>query len=542
MASNYGRWVGGDDWRSWVEITIADDPDNVETKSIITVRGWFGSKAGSSSVSGNVQGWVGYKIGSGSTTWSPSGNPGVSIDPFYEGTEKYFRTTSWTITKAHSAQTITGYADVEGKAGLYSGSKSQASASVTCPAKKSYAVKYNANGGSGEPSSQTKWHGETLTLSSTKPTRTNYKFKGWATSSGGSVAYAASGKYTANAGVTLYAVWEATATAPSITKLNAYRSDSSGNRITDGTVSSTSYVTIEYGWSVDSGASSRRIQFKLGSSSKTAITLSANTGSSGKVTYSQSLASTATLTVTATLTDATHSLTAKKTTTVRNLFKPFSMANAGHAAAFFGFANAAWNDILAIYGSLRTIGYSLNVFSTTFASSNANATGSTLYNQGLVFYDSNGYWTQRLFPVKTTSGESLLIETRRNVNGTNKSNQLFIGVNADGTPRMSVTSPTNWHKTISGWTSIATTTGTTAATISLGNYSELLVCVKYGSTFASSIVVPVDLITTTATDWYMGGWKNTYWAGFKLTKTKLTPYKVGVNNVEQDGTWTVYAR
>lgn len=81
--------------------------------------------------------------------------------------------------------------------------------SVTVPAWTSYTVSYNANGGSGAPSSQTKWKDQALTLSSTKPTRTGYTFQGWATSASGSVAYAAGASYTANAAVTLYAVWKA---------------------------------------------------------------------------------------------------------------------------------------------------------------------------------------------------------------------------------------------------------------------------------------------------------------------------------------------
>ena len=80
---------------------------------------------------------------------------------------------------------------------------------VTVPAWTSYAVKYNANGGSGAPASQTKWKGQSLTLSSTKPTRTGYTFLGWATSAGGSKAYNAGGNYTTDAAVTLYAVWQA---------------------------------------------------------------------------------------------------------------------------------------------------------------------------------------------------------------------------------------------------------------------------------------------------------------------------------------------
>ncbi|MBQ0109197.1 MAG: InlB B-repeat-containing protein, partial [Clostridiales bacterium] len=72
-----------------------------------------------------------------------------------------------------------------------------------------YTVSYNANGGSGAPSSQTKTHGVTLTLSSTKPTRDGYTFLGWSTSSTAtSATYSAGGSSTANANTTLYAVWK----------------------------------------------------------------------------------------------------------------------------------------------------------------------------------------------------------------------------------------------------------------------------------------------------------------------------------------------
>lgn len=93
--------------------------------------------------------------------------------------------------------------------GTYKGAKETASGSITISAKTSYVVKYNANGGTGAPSNQTKWHDTTLTLSSTKPTRTGHTFQGWATSSSGSVAYTAGASYTKNAAVTLYAVWKA---------------------------------------------------------------------------------------------------------------------------------------------------------------------------------------------------------------------------------------------------------------------------------------------------------------------------------------------
>lgn len=74
---------------------------------------------------------------------------------------------------------------------------------------KTYTVTYNANSGSGAPSAQTKTGGVTLTLSSTKPTRTGYSFLNWNTKSDGTGSkYAPGGSYTANAAVTLYAQWD----------------------------------------------------------------------------------------------------------------------------------------------------------------------------------------------------------------------------------------------------------------------------------------------------------------------------------------------
>ena len=92
-------------------------------------------------------------------------------------------------------------------------------------AKATYAVKYNANGGTGAPSAQTKTYGVTLKLSTTKPTRAsvtnddvtiNYTFKGWATTNTATTAkYAAGASYTTNAAVTLYAVWSTSSTVNS---------------------------------------------------------------------------------------------------------------------------------------------------------------------------------------------------------------------------------------------------------------------------------------------------------------------------------------
>ena len=53
---------------------------------------------------------------------------------------------------------------------------------INVPTLPNWPVTYNANGGSGAPSAQTKYYNTALTLSSVKPTKSGYTFKGWATS------------------------------------------------------------------------------------------------------------------------------------------------------------------------------------------------------------------------------------------------------------------------------------------------------------------------------------------------------------------------
>ena len=79
--------------------------------------------------------------------------------------------------------------------------------SYTAP-RPTYRVAYDANGGSGAPSAQTKTYGYTLALSSTRPIRTGYTFLGWSKNRSASFpSYYPGGSYTENASVTLYAVW-----------------------------------------------------------------------------------------------------------------------------------------------------------------------------------------------------------------------------------------------------------------------------------------------------------------------------------------------
>ena len=125
-----------------------------------------------------------------------------------------------------------------------------------------YTVSYNANGGSGAPGAQTKTYGVTLTLSSTKPTRSGYNFLGWGTSSGSTtVAYKSGASYTANAAITLYAIWQIAYTKPRITNLTADRCNSAGTLTDTGT-----YIKVAFKWASDKTitAASSYIQWHCG--------------------------------------------------------------------------------------------------------------------------------------------------------------------------------------------------------------------------------------------------------------------------------------
>ena len=141
-----------------------------------------------------------------------------------------------------------------------------------------YTITFNANGGSGGATTQTKTHGTDLTLSSSVPTRTNYTFKGWSTySTATTPTYLAGGKFTTNANTTLYAVWELNYQKPRITNVSIWRCDASGNYVDDG-----EYAKITFTWAVDKTNPKYAVYYKASTSSTYSggvqVTLSGSTG------------------------------------------------------------------------------------------------------------------------------------------------------------------------------------------------------------------------------------------------------------------------
>ena len=91
------------------------------------------------------------------------------------------------------------------------GSENEALANATIhftSTSKNYSVAYDANGGTGAPEAQSKMHGIALTLSNVVPTREDYNFLGWATTTSAMVAeYQPGDSFNIDEDTTLFAVW-----------------------------------------------------------------------------------------------------------------------------------------------------------------------------------------------------------------------------------------------------------------------------------------------------------------------------------------------
>lgn len=196
IAGSYGR------------IGIYRSLSNTATKTTVTVQVWFWAKYSCYDSSNTL--YYNILASSGSATTS-AGSKNISVDVetgsgWSTSNQQLLATYTYSYDRGTSGITRYLYAKLANVDRV--GATMYANTSFTVPALDSYAVKYDANGGSGAPSAQTKWYGKDLTLSSTTPTRTGYTFKGWATSAGGSVAYDPGDSYTGNAALTLYAVWQ----------------------------------------------------------------------------------------------------------------------------------------------------------------------------------------------------------------------------------------------------------------------------------------------------------------------------------------------
>lgn len=189
------------------------------------------------------------------------------------------------VNRTKSARSV--LCSAEARVTGYAAGVSRSDIRVNVPALPHTTVSYNANGGTGAPGSQTKWWGEVLTLSGTRPTRANHTFLGWATSANGAVVYQPGGRFGSDANTILYAKWKLNTKPPTIPLFTAQRVDADGNPAESGTS-----VKLEAAWRCDtSGDSANTVQSVTiavqdgGTWQETPVTASGATGT-GTVTLS----------------------------------------------------------------------------------------------------------------------------------------------------------------------------------------------------------------------------------------------------------------
>ena len=258
MARIYGDVAGSAGFRAYLDYTITETATTyrVDVKGGIQAYTKAISHNGSSSA-GTINGYV-YV---GSTPYQKTVTDySIAKGAVLQVDDDYVTYTKGTSSVSHELQAVMA---------IVGDGTSTVNLAVTVPALASYAVTFNANGGTGAPSAQTKYYGKTLTLSKTKPTRTGYKFVKWNTKADGSgTSYNSGGSYTANAAVTLYAIWEWIYVPHKISNLSAVRCDSSGTASDTG-----AYAKVTFNWTkavLESGQvnpSAIKVGYKLSAAS-----------------------------------------------------------------------------------------------------------------------------------------------------------------------------------------------------------------------------------------------------------------------------------
>lgn len=252
--------------------------------------------------------------------------------------------------------------------------------------KNTYTVSYAKNttaAVSNMPSSQTKTHGVDLTLSSNVPTRSDYTFKGWATSASGSVAYAAGGQYTANADITLYAVW--------------WADKATLSTVSNTTIGSTGTAT----WSIPDSTYTYKLVLSYTGATSVSYDIAANTGSKTFTipnTWLSALPNTTSATATATLTtymgstslgSATKTFTVSVDSSVKPTVSSFTATHKSGDSTVTGWATYTQGYSYARLTVSATAGTGASVSSIKFSGPGINTTGTATTADTSVF-DTSG--------------------------------------------------------------------------------------------------------------------------------------------------------
>ena len=243
MAYKYGNTINSR-WRSYASYTISTTATQVK----VTVSAGLQNVGSGRYKSYNCSGYI--TDGTNKYTGSSS-DIGGNADGVRDG---LISSKTYTYNRTTSAYSKTISFSLTSSGGTVAPGTSKGSFSVSVPALEKYTISYNANGGTGTVSTQTKYYDETITLKDgTGLSRENYTFIGWNTEADGTgTDYSAGASYSINASLTLYARWKLTYIKPSISNAKAYRVNSGGTPDMQGEYI---YVSFNYkGGSIDGGS------------------------------------------------------------------------------------------------------------------------------------------------------------------------------------------------------------------------------------------------------------------------------------------------
>ena len=130
---------------------------------------------------------------------------------------------------------------------------------------KDYTYSFNANGGTGAPSSMTKTYGMHFTFPTAKPTRTGYTFVGWTQGASGTTVYSAGTQYSGlpDANTTFYAKWEEHYLT--VNFYSNYATSYNGTNATLNTVNNNNVLIYSYNYYYDNTYSTGLLNYSSGS-------------------------------------------------------------------------------------------------------------------------------------------------------------------------------------------------------------------------------------------------------------------------------------
>lgn len=236
MATIYGNTTNH--WRCYINTWSSEDGLSVSAGLTVGIQdcGW------------GFQIWTGI-VGHASANGSDSEANTSFNTPTGSWNTKDITSASQRFVKGHNAYNVTLSGWVRNQSGYMNGTSS-ASQTITIPALAHHYVTFDANGGTGAPGRADKWYGESLTIPSQKPTRTNYEFLGWSKTSTGTAEYQSGQTYGGipDADYTLYAVWKLLYIPPKFSNGLAIRTNSMTSTTVD---HSGGYCYASFSYKVD---------------------------------------------------------------------------------------------------------------------------------------------------------------------------------------------------------------------------------------------------------------------------------------------------